>query len=333
MTDSLENESNDLGQVRLKHIETLVDLLRTSMIKQKDHVRRRYCERASHFDATLQFVSQLGCVQDDGESLSLSPDIAHYSVDENTLSGEVLSRFCAHGSPFRRDLSQYLVRFCVVDEQVVYRPIAQRTSSESELRNLLMDLEVVSHDATAGMYVLNPKFNGLYTQFAREVGVVAPGSISARRTASEAVGSAAEDVVLSYERQRVGEAYAAQVKHVAQVDAAAGYDIESVTVLSGSMTVPRLIEVKAVPAGNLRFYWSSNEVATARRFGSWYYLYLLPVQAEGRLDTDRLVMLENPYQTVVLDSGDWCVEPDVLRCEMKDRPTHGCHNSNAGAIA
>ena len=123
------------------------------------------------------------------------------------------------------------------------------------------------------------------------------------------------------------------MKHVAEADAAAGYDIESVTVLSGSTTVPRLIEVKAVPAGNLRFYWSSNEVATARRFGSWYYLYLLPVRAEGRLDTDRLVTLEDPYQTVVRDGGDWRVEPDVLRCEMKNRPTHGCDNSKAGAIA
>jgi hypothetical protein len=206
-------------------------------------------------------------------------------------------------------------------------------SRESELRNLLMDLEVVSHDAIAGTYVLNPKFNGLYTQMAREVGVVAPGSIAARRAASEAVGSTAEDVVLSYERERVGEDYAAQVKHVAQVDAAAGYDIESVTVLSGSMTIPRLIEVKAVPAANLRFYWSSNEVATAQRFGSWYYLYLLPVRAEGRLDTDCLVMLENPYQTVVQDNGDWCVEPEVLRCEKNDRLTHGCDDGNARVTA
>ena len=123
---------------------------------------------------------------------------------ESALSEEVLSRFCAQASPFREGLSQYLVRFCVVDDQVVYRPIAQRMSCESELRNLLMDLDVVSHNAMAGTYVLNPKFNGLYTQMAREVRVVAPGSIAVRRAASEAVGSTAEEVVLSYEARESG---------------------------------------------------------------------------------------------------------------------------------
>jgi len=207
--------------------------------------------------------------------------------------------------------------------------MAQQVSREHEVRNFLMDLEAVSHDVMADMYVLDPKLTSLYTQVARDAGKMPPERIPAQRAASEALGLAAEELALAYERKRVGKDFARQVKHVAQEDATAGYDIASVTVLATSMTLPRLIEVKAVPASNLRFYWSSNEIAMARRFGSWYYLYLIPVQAERRLDIGSLLILENPYQVVVESNGDWSVEPDVLRCQLKDPLSQGRDECNA----
>jgi len=108
MTDSLRQESSNLGLVRLRHIATLIDLLRSSTITQKDHVRRRYCEQASQFDATLQFVTQLGYVQVDGESLSLRTGVADSSFDVKGISQELLGRMCAPASPFRTEVCQYL---------------------------------------------------------------------------------------------------------------------------------------------------------------------------------------------------------------------------------
>ena len=319
MTDFLETRGGELGHVRLRHVGALIELLRHATITERDHVRRRYTEQALHFDATVEFASQLGFVRDDGHSLSLSPGIAKCHLAGEGLSQEVWRRLWAPRSPLRAELRQYIRGYFVVENRIIYKPTAQDASRESGLRNLLMDLQAISHDPATGSYILDCKFSRFFAEAVREVGAVTPDALSVRRNGSEDVGLRAEELVLSYERERVGENYAAQVIHIAKVDATAGYDIESITIGSNCLTVPRLIETKAVPADTLRFYWSANEVATARRFGSWYHLYLVPVAAAGHFEIDRLVIVPNPYQVVMLENGDWCVEHDGLRCERKER--------------
>ncbi len=80
--------------------------------------------------------------------------------------------------------------------------------------------------------------------------------------------------------------------------------------------LPRYIEVKAVPAKNLRFYWTANEVGVAEVFGSWYYLYLLPVDRHGVFCTERLQIIADPHSVVLKPSSDWLVESNILQCSL-----------------
>ena len=142
------------------------------------------------------------------------------------------------------------------------------------------------------------------------------------------MGTAAEELILEYERERVGKDHEMEVHHIAIVDAAAGFDIKSVTLEQSRIQTPRYIEVKAVPRISLRFYWTRNEVLTARRLGEWYYLYLLPVGRQGKFITNELIIIKNPAVEVLAEPDKWLVEPEVLQCSK--RPVSRKENSNVG---
>jgi hypothetical protein len=130
------------------------------------------------------------------------------------------------------------------------------------------------------------------------------------------MGLAAERVVVEYERDRLGPEFASRVEHVALSNAAAGFDVQSVTLQSSCDILPRFIEVKAVSPTDYRFYWSANEMVVARTFGSWYYLYLLPIGSDGRPRRELLRMICDPHNTVLACPDQWSVETNVVQCRL-----------------
>lgn len=122
---------------------------------------------------------------------------------------------------------------------------------------------------------------------------------------------------MSYERKRVGSKFSDRVVHVANLNAAAGYDVRSVTIDENDMAKPRYIEVKAVSGSSLQFHWTHNEVLTAKFLAQWYYLYLLPVKTGNRFELNQLKVVRDPYTTILHGSDVWAVEPDVLRCCLR----------------
>lgn len=87
-------------------------------------------------------------------------------------------------------------------------------------------------------------------------------------------GEDAEKWVVRFERERLKDhPLAKQVTRISDQNASAGFDILS---FSGprSLRHDRFIEVKSY-VGPPGFYWSSNEVRTARELGERYHLYLV----------------------------------------------------------
>jgi hypothetical protein len=138
-------------------------------------------------------------------------------------------------------------------------------------------------------------------------------SIEARET----IGGAAEEFVLSYERERVGKDFEHLVDHVSVRNVAAGYDIKSVTLSGRRSTVPRYIEVKAVSDATLTFYWTANEIKVAALLGEDYYLYLLPVTRQGQFRRERLQVIKNAHAAVLGPNAEWQIREDVICCRLK----------------
>ena len=80
------------------------------------------------------------------------------------------------------------------------------------------------------------------------------------------------------------------VKHVSRESDSYGYDILSVNPNNS----PRYIEVKATQGkvGDMTFYYTANELATAKKYGKAYYLYIV---YEITTKSPKIWMLQNPF--------------------------------------
>ena len=75
---------------------------------------------------------------------------------------------------------------------------------------------------------------------------------------------------------------------------------------SNSFNYDRFIEVKAVTNSN-SFYWSINELNTAKLKGKQYYIYLVDLQ---RVSDDTYVpTIINDPASALFDSEEWFIEP------------------------
>lgn len=182
-----------------------------------------------------------------------------------------------------------------------------------------MELGVVSYRTKQAEYVVSDRYLWAYALAHDNVRNTSPNAIAKKLSQRNELGNAAENAVLEYERKRVGPELACEVKHLAPSHPAAGYDIRSVTVGDRPASEPRYIEVKAVSSDTPCFFWSRNEVEVAKVLGPFYYLYLVPVRAQGDFDIARMIVISNPRSAVLGDDSEWVVESDGLRCCLKTK--------------
>ena len=80
------------------------------------------------------------------------------------------------------------------------------------------------------------------------------------------------------------------VKHVSRESDSYGYDILSVNPDNS----PRYIEVKATQGkvGDMTFYYTANELATAKKYSKAYYLYIV---YEITSKKPKIWVLQNPF--------------------------------------
>jgi len=332
MSGSLDGSPSEFDGLRQRQVCELLRVLSEAELATKEHIRRRYAEREARFDETLAFLLEVRAVEEAGALICPALALAAISPDDYVKVSEATLRLLMnHDTRYRREVCDYLARFRVAGGAVVYRPLHTRSSAESGVRNFLMDLGVVTYDGNAGEYLLPPTHSALYAQARYPHRAITLAELKARLLAKEKLGLDAEKAVLVYERQRVGHHFEREVRHVATQDVAAGYDVLSVTVQDDGETTPRYIEVKAVPRDTYRFLWTANELTMAEAFGPRYYLYLVPVGSDGRLDLSRVRIVSDPVAAVLGVQSEWDVQRDGVRCSLAT-PRRGTTHSDEAAI-
>lgn len=119
-------------------------------------------------------------------------------------------------------------------------------------------------------------------------------------------GEKAEQYVLQYEKKRIKKySLVENIRVISDIDVSAGYDIVSFN-SDDSSDYDRFIEVKAVSSSN-SFYWSINELNTAKLKGKQYYLYLIDLQKSS--SEDYIPIIINDPVSVIFDSEEWLIEP------------------------
>jgi len=319
MSDSLGDKAGILSKVETKQVHRLLSVVLESRLRKVRFIEQRYAEGASNFPETLQFLRDIGWVAEHDDQLEVVPSrstVSGWLQSDENIRQAILAALVAESSPYRRVLASYLSKFRVAGAEVKHRPSLSERTRQRPLRDLLMDLRVVSYRASDKTYVLEDSVAPIYvwaTNFIRPTNRQTYAVLRRRR---EELGFAAELAVVDYERKRLGGVLAHLVEHISADQPYACYDIKSATVTEGQV-VDRYIEVKAVPEGTLQFYWSRSEVDTARVLREKYYLYLIPFVLKRGFDFEAITVIRDPHSTLRTDPNAWEIEEDVLVCRRK----------------
>jgi len=325
MNDSSAGADNLFAGLRLHNVGTLIDVCEVLQLADVEYVRRRYNERATDFEATVDSLAWLGLISRDGSAISLvrrtddelrRRDLGRWLVGRIVESPAFYERACA-----------YLGAFRVSDGQrFTWRAGATSSDHFPDVRDVLMDCGAVYFDRATSTYHLASGFSHLLALSELRGSAISPAMLRETLAANDDIGWRVELAALEFEKRRVGASFEHRVIHTSAFNVAAGFDLESVTVVD-SWPLPRYIEVKAVSSEDFRFYWTANEMRVARLFSERYFLYLVPISANGLPQFDTMIVIQDPCTVVLAVESKWAVVPDVLACCLKSTMPSECSKS------
>ena len=307
-----------LQKVRPRHICDLLEIVHDSRLRERAFIASRFADAATHFEDTLDFLEDVGWLRSDNgyvrpASVVTARIVAAEGLQRSLAFAEAL--FDGAG-PYERLFAGYLSKFRCRDGEMVHRPEIEARLRDAGVRDFLMDLGAVTYRADGDCYVLEQPF-APWALWARNV--VSPSASQLRQHAQERLelGRGAELAVLDWERQRVGMNWQDRVRHVSEEKPAACFDIQSVTVV-GAQAEPRFIEVKAVAADAFEFRWSRPEIEAAEILGPRYFLYLVPVCAQGVFDMGGMEIVQNAFMEVYRNPSKWFTTVADTVCRKRE---------------
>lgn len=314
-SDYSEIKPEQFRGLRLRNVMTLVGLLTNLDYRKLDHVRRRYEESATDFDLTVYCLSCLDLVDGaDNQTLRLRAEVEWLSCS-NPSFHKSFFEFVRKHTKTAEAIDGFFRGFRFLDGEACLVQSRHPTSGDVAIRDFLTDFGIITFFLEEQKFRLQPEFLDLFVDAVTESRFIAPEDLKAKLQRNEVLGELAEIAIIDFETKRVGQKYESDIIHVSKVNAAAGYDIRSVSLLKDSV-VPRYIEVKAVSNESFEFYWSSNEVNVASCLGSSYFLYLLPVSPQGGFLISLLRILANPVVSV-LGADEWLTTQGTVICRLK----------------
>jgi len=278
-----------------------------------EFIHSRYEKYAKNFDEALEFLISLKLIRRKDGSLIAAQRLL--KIEYPTTLEQIIKDALLRSSNFK-DVHQLILKFQAGDAKFEYAPSRSERFVESDIRNLLISLGIIKYDRDRDIYLLEPndyeEALNLYPDNHRKLSLRALQAIQAQK---EAIGRKAEEIVLKYEKERLesNPELVAGITHVAEIDVAAGYDIESFDRTDND--TKRLIEVKAVSPFDFGFEWSINETRVAERTQNRYFLYLLPV-INGLPNITDAVIIQDPFNKVMTGT-EWKVDTAGYSVSLK----------------
>jgi len=192
------------------------------------------------------------------------------------------------------------------------------------LRNLLLSLEFFKPDQNNPNHLLiGQSYNQLFEKFVinhlnkrtnrkRQITIE---KLKEGLKKKEQLGKEAELFILGYEKNRLKDhPFKTKIERIADEFVNAGFDIESFTGLN-TLVPNRFIEVKSY-SDQVSFYWSRNEVDTAKELGEEYFLYLVD-RSKYHLKGYEPMIVKNPYDRI-FESEFWITETENWKITLDE---------------
>lgn len=125
----------------------------------------------------------------------------------------------------------------------------------------------------------------------------------------ERIGRQAEEFIVRHER-RIWHGHPAidLIRRISDSDVTAGYDVRSFDDWT-AVTCNRLIEVKSVDS-SLTFFWTANEVSTAKTTADQYILALVERHRMDSMDYEP-IYIRNPFSALIKCTNERIISADL----------------------
>lgn len=247
----------------------------------------------------------------------ISKDESHCFIAEpffSSLSTEnAITKLCEIAFTFLIEEKLVNIELFKFNDQVDLFYIPKRAFSlhSSVFRNLLISLNAIT--SVNGEFRIAKNydkfFGNLIKRAARKITLE---QLQQKLLAEQEMGEKGELFVLDFEKSRRSFSMEdkERIRQISHIDVSAGYDI--ISFHDEVFLKRRYIEVKTY-RGAPHFYWSTNEIDSAKIRGVDYFLYLVNV--------DRILeqgyvpeIIQNPYSTII-NSNDWKLTPSSFLVE------------------
>lgn len=154
-----------------------------------------------------------------------------------------------------------------------YINIASIKMKYSALRNILIEFNFFKISDDNLLLIQDVYINDVKMLIKKSKNKITINQLKERLKKQDENGELAEQYVLNFEKRRLCSNKKNLIKRISEIDVNAGYDLCSFN-NNESTEYDRFIEVKSFNE-EVYFYWSSNEIETAKKLGDKYYLYLV----------------------------------------------------------
>ena len=214
---------------------------------------------------------------------------------------------------------KYIINENLIDKELLkydeglnrfYIPTSSFRLDSAILRNLLKELSALELSGTR--FYIGQCYEYLFIEFIRKKKTLSQADLMKKIEEEQRIGEEGELFVLDFEKRRLNanNEQEKMIKQISLIDVAAGYDI--ISYHDESFKDRRYIEVKTY-LGKEHFYWSSNEIQSAKLRGKNYYLYLVEHSEIKNKDYSPL-MIADPVVELQKDNT-WNAVPNSFYVE------------------
>lgn len=258
-------------------------------------------------EALICFCSFLGLIIFKEKRVHLAPNILELINDDVKLSHYIVSKTLAMS--FENNVfSENQFYFDINIKKYIFDN-SKLDIKWAAIRNVLVSFNFMSIDINyyKNRFFVSSQFIIVLTKYHKKFHkAMTLARLKKEIEKNAEAGELAEKFVYIYEQRRLANTKKVnEIKMISELDVGAGYDIASFDSCK-SVDYDRFIEVKAISKMK-KFYWSKNEIETAKYKGNFYFLYLVEL---SRIKEKGYVpwIIRNP-ESILFKSQDWYYEP------------------------
>lgn len=272
----------------------------------------------SVFDGCIQLGVLINFIEvaSDG-SLAIPVDIHKYLSQFETFSEKFVEHLLLAASKDEKCLEIFSPQHLAYDLSNKSIKITNNAFGlkYSQFKQMLLDFNVLKSVITeiSSYYIIAHNYMNLFQKdLMAEIKrrATSPEHLKQILELQNQYGEEAEKYVLEYENRRLAEKK--EIVWVAKYSVSEGYDIASFNTKE-SLLYDRFIEVKSY-SQTLAFYWTKNEIETAKIKGKNYFLYL--VNRDEMSNANYFPMIINNPALEIFNNAKWKIEIDKYYVQL-----------------